>query len=270
MTLREFFLSEGIEEFSILDYSETEKLSPDKANRILSGESRTVVPFLMPYLVGGEKGNISIYARARDYHFYINELSKRLFDAFGDEFAVAGDTSPLNEVACAVRSGLGSIGRNGLLINEKYGSFVFLGEVFSTLPKDHPVFEGIERRNEGQFCLDCGRCERGCRWGGITDKSRCLSFINQKKRIDESEEEMIADSGIVWGCDDCQTVCPMNEGAKETPISFFRENRIPCLTTEIIEDTLKSGEFKRRAWAWRGEATVKRNAEIVGRKNEKQ
>ena len=263
MKLKDFLEAEKIFEYSILPFSEAEIIDERRASRLFGeGECQTVVPFLIPYFVrSDEDSNISVYAHARDYHFYFKALSERLKETFGDVVS-ACDTSPINEVACAVRAGLGSIGKNGLIINRRYGSYAFVAEAFFSLPVDHPLFEGIERKDKGHFCLECGACERACPTSALSDKSRCVSFINQKKRLDEGDEEIIVKSGSVWGCDVCQSVCPMNKSAEETEISFFKEERTPYITLELLDEMIRDGSFSTRAYAWRGEAVIRRNAEL--------
>ncbi|MBQ9084664.1 MAG: hypothetical protein IJY24_03315 [Clostridia bacterium] len=67
----------------------------------------------------------------------------------------------------------------------------------------------------------------------------------------------------VWGCDECQRVCPYNKSPVLTPISFFREDRIECLRSDILS-SLDKDAFSERAFAWRGRKTVERNLELLG------
>ena len=267
MTLKEFFDKEKIYEHSILPFSEVTVIDERRAKRMFDErECQTVVPFLIPYLVrDGNKTNISVYAHSMDYHFYFTELAERLKVEFGN-VASACDVSPINEVECAVKAGLGSIGKNGLIINERYGTYAFVGEVFFSIPMTDPLFDGIVRKDKGHFCLMCGACEKACPTGALCDKSKCVSFINQKKRLDDGDEEIIINSGSVWGCDVCQQVCPYNKKAEETEIAFFRENRTPYLTEELIDSMTEDGSFSRRAYAWRGEAVVRRNIKLCQKK----
>ncbi|MBE6700907.1 MAG: hypothetical protein E7582_03345 [Ruminococcaceae bacterium] len=265
MTLIDFFKKENITQYSILPFDEVTVTDERRASRMFKEKPcRTVVPFLIPYFTGEkEHSNLSLYAYARDYHLYIEDFSIRLSSAFGQDLKVVADTSPINEVECAVKSGLGSIGKHSLLINEEYGSFVFIGEIFSSKEMSHPIFQGLKTKDKGHFCLDCGACEKACLWGGIKDKGKCLSNINQKKKITPEEEIIIKDSKFLWGCDVCQKVCPMNKGAKKSEIPFFKEEVIHRLDSDTLFELLESGEFKKRAYAWRGEEVIKRNLELV-------
>lgn len=267
MTIKEFLENEKIYEYSILPFSEVTVIDGRRAGRMFDGKScQTVVPFLIPYYVKeSSQSNISVYAHARDYHFYFRQLSERLKTAF-EGIATACDVSPINEVECAVKAGLGSIGKNGLLINERYGTYVFVAEIFFSVPDTHPVFEGIEKRNRGQFCLMCGACEKACPTQAICNKTKCISFINQKKRLDDGDDDIIVKSGSVWGCDICQKVCPANKNAEETQIEFFKTDRTPFLTEELLDSMINDNSFEQRAYAWRGEAVVRRNIRLCQKK----
>lgn len=270
MTLKDFLTGEKIYETALLPFDEAEITDERRRDRLLSGfDCKTIVAFLIPYYVKTEeKSNISRYAFSRDYHFYFKELYSRARAIFDGHIRAACDTSPINEVAMAVKAGLGDVGRNGLLLNNRYGSYAFVAEFFSDLPVTDPVFEGIPRRDKGRFCLGCGACERACKTGGVKDKTRCVSFINQKKRLDDGDERVIRESGLVWGCDLCQEACPLNKGAEESEIPFFRENLTPYLTEEVLDRLIREGDFDSRAYAWRGEGVVRRNARIYGGQSE--
>jgi epoxyqueuosine reductase len=219
----------------------------------------------MPYYIKEEKTNLSRYARSRDYHFFIKGFEKRLKAECGEDFFVFADTSPVDEVDLATRSGLGSFLKNGLLHNKKYGSFVFIGAIYSTREQSDEAFEGIERLEARESCIGCNACLRACPTGAIFDKSACVSFINQKKKITPEEEEIIRASGMAWGCDVCQEVCPLNRVAKETPIPFFKEKRIQALDERVLDALILDDTFSERAFAWRGEAVLRRNLEILKR-----
>ncbi len=260
MTLREFLNNEKIFEISLLPFKEVSITDSKKAERVFNDfDAKTVVLFLIPYYVKTEeKGNISRYAYARDYHFYFKLLSARLDSIFPFHFRHACDSSPINEVEAAVKAGLGSFGRHGLIINKRYGSYVFVAEFFSDLDLTDPLFEGLERKKAGQICLGCGKCEKACPASAFKDKTKCISFINQKKNITEEESEIIKNSALVWGCDICQEVCPLNLKAEESEIPFFRQD----LTVNLTEKVLDTIDFKSRAYAWRGEKVIRRNIKL--------
>jgi len=261
MKIADFLKSENIFEFSAVPFSELRVIDERRVER-MGFEPKTAVVFLMPYYMPCEETNISCYAHSRDYHFFVKELTLRARQDLECEFACFADTSPVDEVGAALISGLGCVGLNGLIINERYGSYVFVGEFFFPEEISESFFEGAERKNTRQKCLECGACLKACPTGGIKDKGVCVSYINQKKKIDEKDIEIIKKSELVWGCDECQKICPMN-CREETPIEFFRENRVEIINREVLDKMLLSGEFEKRAYAWRGEKVIRRNVDLL-------
>lgn len=264
MKLADFFKSENIFEASLVPFSELRVIDEHRVE-CMGFEPKTAVVFLMPYYMPYKKKNISCYAHSRDYHFFVKELTARARETLDCELACFADTSPVDEVGAALVSGLGCVGLNGLIINERYGSYVFIGEFFFSKDINDSFFGGIERKHRGQKCLECHACEKACPTGGICNRRICVSFINQKKRLDDGDDEIIKNSQMAWGCDVCQEVCPMNRG-NETPIEFFRENRAEVVDREVLDEMISSGEFEKRAFAWRGEKVIKRNIEIINGK----
>ena len=230
-------------------------------------DCQSVLLFAVPYYNGDHpERNISLYAAPRDYHLFFAGLEAsilpKLEAAFpAHRFAVTADHSPIDERDAALKLGLGVKGDNHLLITKEYGSYLFLAEVLSTLPveeyyesKKPPLLPPME-------CLHCGACRRAC-----PSPEYCLSAITQKKgELTEREIEMMLESGIVWGCDICQTVCPMNRDVQITPIDFFKTDTIYCPTVELVEGMTKE-EFQKRAFAFRGRNTILRNLRLYEEK----
>ncbi|MCR5522033.1 MAG: DUF1730 domain-containing protein [Clostridia bacterium] len=232
-----------------------------RAKLRLPAGARSVAVFAFPYLLPDEKYeglNISKYAVSSDYHDILSERLKEGTEILkemypGDDFVYFIDNSPIPEVEAACRAGVGVKGRNSLLITEKYGSFVFLGEIVTTLAIEHPnITPGV--------CCGCNRCVEACPAGalidGKIDTDRCLSHITQKKgELSEEEKKYIRDSGCAWGCDICQDVCPMNKAADYTEFEKF----LSTANASVNEDTPLEG----RAYAWRGEKVIRRNLRIL-------
>lgn len=173
--------------------------------------ARSVIVCLMNYYPRetqreGEP-KIAKYAFSKDYHFVMWEKLKLLAEKIKlKDYAIACDTMPVFDRALAVRAGLGWIGRNNMLINPLFGSYTFIGELFTTLPL----------RPDEQMKERCGRCHRCleiCPTGAIREKcldaNRCLSFrtIEDKKPLTKEE----ASHNWMFGCDECQMACPWNK-----------------------------------------------------------
>ena len=257
--LFDVFSNMKIEYFAVLPISECRVVKPHLLKR-LDFEPKSVIFYLLPYYVGGTK-RVSEYAAARDYHILLSEVGgtvcKKLADMGASGYSF-GDHSPFDERDAAARAGLGRLGENGLLINEKYGTYVFIGEVLTdaALPLT-PLL------NEARTCLGCGKCREACP-KSVTGE--CLSAITQKKgELSASECELLRRVGTAWGCDICQSVCPYNSTVTRTPLDFFLRDRIAEPTLSDIEK-MSDEEFSKRAYSWRGRDVIVRNLKILSGK----
>ena len=175
-------------------------------------------------LADGDKAAIARYALGRDYHKTVRnrlqKLADRLHAAAGPlGYRVFSDSAPLMEVALAAQSGLGWRGKHTLLIHRDDGSFFFLGELLTDLPlpADAPV---------DAHCGRCTRCLDVCPTQAIVapyqvDARRCISYltIELAGAIPEPLRPLIGNR--VYGCDDCQLVCPWNRFAVPTAEADF-------------------------------------------------
>lgn len=163
---------------------------------------------------------ISTYARGRDYHKLVRnrlqKLADRLVDAIGPfGYRAFCDSAPVMEVALAEQAGLGWRGKHTLLLNRDHGSMFFLGALLTDLPLAPSLPAGP---NEGH-CGSCERCLEICPTQAIVapyqlDARRCISYltIELKGAIPEPLRPLIGNR--VYGCDDCQLVCPWNKYAQ--------------------------------------------------------
>jgi len=239
------------------------------------GAPLNVIFMLFPYYTGKCEG-ISKYACVHDYHYFAKEVFERLEEYFALSHPAAfargfSDHSPFRECRGAAMAGLGILGKHSLLINEKYSSFVFIGEFITDLSKAELEGEGIPFHNgEIQYCEGCSLCSLACPAACAASHSReaCLSAITQKKgELSPDEEEMIARTSLIWGCDACQDACPHTKKAIEkgtiySSIPYFLASRIEGdVSREILQ--MKDEEFKRYPFAWRGRAPIERNIRIT-------
>ena len=214
---------------------------------------------VFPYFFGEREGKISLYARYEDYHKVLSSALNSAAELLPScEFRACADISPVNEVRAAALAGLGCIGKNGLLITPEYGSYVFIGEIL--LP-----FEAECEKGKITSCAECGLCVSACPTGALKGQGECLSSLTQKKKLTPAEEEVIFRSGMQWGCDICQKVCPMNKNKKKTAIPEFSGKTVSEIT-EFDTENLSDGEIKElyadRAFLWRGAAVLRRNEAI--------
>lgn len=241
---------------------------------ILHG-AKSVICMAMPYATAGAQhrthlqGRVSNYAWSSDYHHRVRallaEVAAEIDSAAGANVtAIACDTKPIAERAFAAQSGLGWVGKHTSLISPTLGSYVFLGEIVTTL--DLPVDRPIRKT-----CGSCTRCVTACptdalRGDYTIDATLCIADLTQ--RTDPIPREMRSRIGDwVWGCDLCQDVCPPTQIAGwrggETFAPLDEQAQAPSLV-ELLR--LRSGEFKRRyaktAMGWRGAAVLRRNAAI--------
>ena len=262
-SIRRLFGRFGITEIGVCPFSafENELLHCRAKSRVPQG-AKSILVFLMSYLQPSYTGprNLAKYAVAPDYHRVAARLAAEVLPALEalypeEQFALFADNSPIPEVRAACAAGLGVLGVNGLVINPVYGSYVFVGEIVTTLslPADVHAHTG---------CIGCGACVRACPAGclqpGGREVTRCLSFLTQKKGVLTPEEAAVRKGGLIWGCDVCQDVCPMNRNARPTRVGLLSEDLVQFVEAGQI-DTL----CKTRAFGFRGPAVLHRNYGIV-------
>ena len=254
-----FFNDEHIEYYAALPFCECEIINP---KRIGNFKPQSAVAFLIPYYTASyDERNVSLYSVSRDYHLYAKELETRLLqhlDSTQHTFRLFCDSSPINERALALKAGLGVMGKNHLIINEKYKSYVFIGTILTCA-----VFQEDEYTVpvEEKGCISCGKCQKSCEF--LRGESEiCLSQLNQQKNVTGEQLKTILSQKIRWGCDTCQQVCPMNIDVCKTPIPFFYEDTIPVVSKDII-NSMSEEAFRQRAYSWRGKNTILRNLSQV-------
>lgn len=230
---------------------------------------KSAIVCLFPYYVEHkDPSNLSRYTWAKDYHLVINEYLKKLIEKLqimntDAQFSIHCDTSPLADRYMAYLAGLGFYGKNNCFISPKWGSYVVIGTILTTLElePDTPLT---------QSCMECNRCITACLGQCLGHDEfkfdTCKSYLTQKKgELTSEEEHIIAKTPLVFGCDVCQEVCPHNKDIPTTPIPEFQSVE-PYIDIDEL-DSLTNKEFKakygHRAFSWRGKKILIRNQEII-------
>ncbi|RPE81360.1 tRNA epoxyqueuosine(34) reductase QueG [Vulcaniibacterium tengchongense] len=176
-------------------------------------------------LEDGERAYVARYALGRDYHKLMRQRLQRLADRIAEEVGPFGhrvfvDSAPVLERALARNAGLGWIGKNTCLIDRDGGSFFFLGEIYVDLPLpvDAPATA---------HCGTCRRCIDVCPTRAIVapyrlDARRCIAYLTIEHAGPIPEELRAPIGNRIFGCDDCQLVCPWNKFAQRTDEPDFR------------------------------------------------
>jgi len=211
---------------------DTRFLLPDGA-----GDSGSVICLAASYAPSGQDDTsqfnwVARYARGRDYHRLLRKRCEKIVSAIsklvdGLFTRICVDTAPVLECSLAAAAGLGWIGKNGCLINRKYGSYLLLAEIVTNLPlePDKPVENG---------CGSCKACIESCPTGaltddGLVDASRCISYLTIEHRGVIPDEFKPACSSWLFGCDTCQEVCRYNRGVPAGDAELRGPNNIAGL-----------------------------------------
>jgi epoxyqueuosine reductase len=228
----ERWLAEGFH--GEMDYMERHGTKRSRPAELVPGTLR-VISVRMDYLpeprqTGRERladpaaAFISRYALGRDYHKLLRKRLQHLAERIEREVGPHGyrvfvDSAPVLEKALAEKAGLGWIGKHSTLIDRRAGSFFFLGEIYTDLPLpiDAPVTS---------HCGSCTACLDICPTRAIVapyrvDARRCISYLTIELRGAIPEEFRAAIGNRVYGCDDCQQVCPWNRYARLTEETDF-------------------------------------------------
>ncbi|MDM5328470.1 tRNA epoxyqueuosine(34) reductase QueG [Neobacillus sp. CF12] len=246
---------------------------------LLLPEPRSIISIALAYpskmkvRVEGKKGERrGFFSRASwglDYHHILRDRLKKLEEFILEKVPEARlksmvDTGELSDRAVAVRAGIGWSGKNCAVMTPEFGSYVYLGEMITSIPfaPDSPM--------EDQ-CGSCTACIEACPTGALVqggqiNAQRCIAFLTQTKAvIPEEFRDKIGNR--VYGCDSCQTSCPVNKGKD---FHFHEEMEAdPEIAKPLLRPMLKMSnrEFKNKfgpvAGSWRGKRPIQRNAIIA-------
>ncbi len=217
-----------------MDYMERHGKKRSRPGELVAGTVR-VITVRMDYwpeaaadawevIADDQKGFISRYALGRDYHKLMRKRLSKLAEKIqselaGTAFRVFCDSAPVMEKALAEKSGLGWLGKHSNILNREHGSYFFLGEIYTDLPL--PLTQAVS-----DHCGSCTACIDICPTQAIVepyvvDARRCISYLTIELRsaIPELFRPMIGNR--IYGCDDCQLVCPWNKFAQVTEESDY-------------------------------------------------
>ena len=166
----------------------------------------------------------------------------------------------------AYLAGLGFYGKNNCFISPKWGSYVVIGTILTTL-------EFEPNTPLEQSCMGCNRCITACLGQCLGNHEfkydTCKSYLTQKKGdLTTEEKQIIAKTPLVFGCDVCQDVCPHNKNIPTTPIPEFQkiEPHIDINELEMLTNKEFKAKYGHRAFSWRGKKILMRNQEIIEEK----
>jgi len=228
-----------------------ERASP----RTLWADAKSVVVLGLNYAPGSDAleglkapthGNISVYARGRDYHDVMKSrlkaLARQIADQWQGELKVFVDTAPVMEKPLAMSGGIGWQGKHTNLVSREFGSWLFLGEIYLSIVIEPDV-------PEGDHCGVCRACIDACPTQAFPaayqiDARKCISYltIEHKGHIPAALRPAIGNR--IYGCDDCLAVCPWNKFAQTARESRFAARADAPELAELVQ--LDDATFRAR------------------------
>ena len=241
-------------------------------------EADVVICVAMSYGEGAAKGglweHVSSHARGIDYHTTLKKKLRVLQETIREQFPDARsrcfvDSGPILERTWAVIAGLGTIGKSGMLIVPGTGPSVVLGEIVCASVPPPTFFAALPLQFKD--CLECQRCMDACPTGaiikpGIVDARRCLAYHSIENQAMEVDAEISDAMRLVFGCDECVSVCPQQFDAASSSLeSPPREGlRNVSLSSIVAMDSDKLQQLlKGTGLARTGANTIKRNARLI-------
>ena len=193
--------------------------------------------------------NLSSLGYGKDYHITLTDILKKLAAHLNCNGTIQVDSGKVLERELAVQAGLGFLGRNGLVISSKLGSFFNIGLLIADVNLAGPTNCSP---NVTSCPEDCKICIKACPVKAINshgvDYKACISYITQKKGV-----EAMHTSGQLYGCDLCQICCPFNK--IKPPTSTIKPEEILVMDNEVF-----MARFGHTALSWRGLKHLQRNA----------
>ncbi|MBC7087563.1 MAG: tRNA epoxyqueuosine(34) reductase QueG [Tissierellales bacterium] len=254
---------------------EIDEISKRIEPKLIMENSKSIIVVGFPYFSNIKHTENSIYGKISmsswglDYHIvirkYLKQLVEELLKIESFEYKILSDTTPLIDREIAYKAGIGYYGKNTNIINDTYGSFIFIGYIITDLLLD------IYSLPVESKCDECDLCLRSCPGKAIEqpykiNPMKCISYLSQTKKYLTEEESKIMGKSI-YGCDICQIVCPKNKNIKESNFIEFK----PYKTNGVVDIKelllMSKREFDRKygdmAGSWRGKNVLTRNAIIA-------
>ncbi|MFK7855218.1 MAG: tRNA epoxyqueuosine(34) reductase QueG [Granulosicoccus sp.] len=201
-------------------------------------------------LANPELAYVSRYALGRDYHKVLRTRLQKMANRITEQYGVFGyrafvDSAPVLEKAIAQKAGLGWIGKHSNLLSQDAGSWFFLGELYTDLPLT------IDKPVQQSHCGSCTACIQSCPTDAIVapyrvDARRCISYLTIELKESIPVEFRAAMGNRIYGCDDCQLVCPFNKFSENTKEADFdiRHNLDSARLVELFAWT--EDDFKQK------------------------
>ena len=221
-----------------------------KSPRALMPEARSAILLGVNYARGGDplavlqersRGAISVYAQGADYHDVIKaklkQLAARIQEFVETDVKVFVDTAPVMEKPLAARAGLGWQGKHTNLVSREFGSWLFIGSIFTSVELEPDV-------PEEDHCGACRRCLDVCPTNALTapyriDARACISYLTIEHKGHIAPRFRAQMGNRIFGCDDCLAVCPWNkfaQDARETKLALRAESVNPPLAELLVLD----------------------------------
>ena len=216
-----------------------------------------------------EKGKVhlSSVAVGKDYHIVLKEKLKFIYDYLidkGYKSFIGVDNNIYDERFLAYKAGIGFYGKNNLLINDKYGTYFFIGVILTDAVFDY-------NKQSDKNCYGCNKCIESCpthaiNEDGILDGNKCLSYLTQKRELTEEEKKYI--NNCVYGCDICQTVCPYNKNLEKSNDFISDGNELIDINEFLnMSDDEYNDKYKDNSSYWRGKKIIDRNIKLYMENN---
>ncbi len=193
-----------------------------------------------------ERGNISVYARGRDYHDVMKSrlkaLARKIEAQAPGPLKVFVDTAPVMEKPLAMRAGIGWQGKHTNLVSRDFGSWLFLGEIYLSIELDPDA-------PEADHCGACHACLDACPTRAFPapyrlDARRCISYLTIEHKGHIPDELRAPIGNRIYGCDDCLAACPWNKFAQSAHETRFAARAAPAELAELV--TLDDAAFRAR------------------------